>query len=241
MSMQSLLDQLLGSAMGGVGGARPGGQPAGRGESHIGKYATGAAAGGALALLLGSRRGRKVGGKVLKYGTAAAVGAVAWRAYRDWQGRQAASAAAGPSAASAGTAAIPAAVPAAPKAFAQLPAPQIEAHSQAMLKAMIAAAKADGHMDERERELVESELHRLEADPALRTWVDAELKRPVEPAEIAAAASGPEMAAEIYLASALVVDDTTTMERAYLDALAVALKLPAELKADLEARARQGL
>ena len=44
MSMQSLLDQLLGSAMGAAGGVtRPGGPTAGRGESHIGKYATGAA------------------------------------------------------------------------------------------------------------------------------------------------------------------------------------------------------
>lgn len=235
MSMQSLLDQLLGSAMGAAGGSRSAGQPAGRGESHIGKYATGAAAGGALALLLGSRRGRKVGGKVLKYGTAAALGAVAWRAYQDWQARQAAGAASG---ASAGTAPAPAAASAAPKTFAQLPAPQVETHSQAMLKAIITAAKADGHMDERERELVEAELHRLEADPSMRAWVDAELKRPVEPAEVAAASAGPEMAAEIYLASVIVVDDTTTMERAYLDALATALQLPPGLKDDLERRAR---
>lgn len=229
MSMQSLLDQLLRSGLGGAAGAAPkvGG---GQGGSHFGKYATGAAAGGALALLLGSKRGRKMGGTVLKYGTAAALGAVAWRVYQDWQAKQAPGA---------GPAAAPAAAPAAPQAFAQLPAPQVEAHSQAMLKAMIAAAKADGHMDERERDLVEAELHRLEADPALRAWVDAELRRPVEPAEVAAAARGPEMAAEMYLASVLVADDTTTMERAYLDALAQALKLPPGLRADLEARARQ--
>ncbi len=237
--MQSLLDQLLGSAMGAAGGARSGGQQAGRGESHIGKYATGAAAGGALALLLGSKRGRKVGGKVLKYGTAAALGAVAWRAYQDWQARQAAGTATVPAAGSSpGFAPAPAAAPAVPS-FARLPAPQVEDHSRVMLKAMIAAAKADGHMDERERDLVEAELHRLEADPAMRAWVDAELRRPVEPAEVAAAAAGPEMAAEIYLASVLVTDDTTTMERAYLDALATALALPPALKVDLERRARE--
>jgi uncharacterized membrane protein YebE (DUF533 family) len=54
---------------------------------------------------------------------------------------------------------------------------------------------------------------------------------------VAAAAQTPAMGAEIYLASLLVVDETTTMERAYLDELARQLKLPAELKADLEARA----
>jgi uncharacterized membrane protein YebE (DUF533 family) len=113
----------------------------------------------------------------------------------------------------------------------------MEQHSQAMLKAMIAAAKSDGHMDDRERDLVEAELHRLDADPAMRRWVDAELRRPVEPAEVAAAATTPEMAAEVYLATLLVVDDTTTMERAYLEELARRLQLPPALKADLEARA----
>ena len=109
-----------------------------------------------------------------------------------------------------------------------------------MLKAMISAAKADGHMDERERSLVETELARLDADPGVRQWVEAELRRPVEPAEVATAAKTPEMAAEIYLASALVVDQTTTMERAYLDELARQLKLDAGLKAALEAKAKAG-
>lgn len=242
MSVQTLLDQLLRSGLGGAGGGAGGAggassaSPSGsHGGSDWGKVATGAAAGGALALLIGSKRGRKLGGKALKFGTVAALGAVAWRAYQDWQARQPGGAAArsGVSAPSA-----PAALAAQP-GFAQLPAPQLEAHSQAMLKAMIAAAKADGHMDDRERELVQAELNRLEADPALRGWVDAELRRPVEPAEVAAAATGPEMAAEIYLASVLVADETTTMERAYLDALAAALKLPPGLRAELEARARQ--
>ncbi|MBI3154604.1 MAG: tellurite resistance TerB family protein [Burkholderiales bacterium] len=238
MSMQSLLDQLLRSGLGGMGGAlRSGarGRDGAPGGSDLGKLATGAAAGGALALLLGSKRGRRVGGSVLKYGTVAALGAVAWRVYQDWEARQAAGTTAG---APAAKTAQPA--PATPDSFALLPAPQLESHSQAMLKAMISAAKADGHMDDRERELVQAELHRLEADPALRGWVDAELRRPVEPAEVAAAATGPEMAAEIYLASVLVADETTTMERAYLDALAAALKLPPELRSELDARARDG-
>jgi uncharacterized membrane protein YebE (DUF533 family) len=46
------------------------------------------------------------------------------------------------------------------------------------------------------------------------------------------------MAAEIYLASVLVVDETSAVERAYLDQLAQALRLAPSLQADLEARAR---
>ena len=185
MSLQTLLDQLLGSGVGGLAGGATR-QPASRNDaagaqagSDWGKYATGAAAGGALALLIGSKRGRKLGGKALKYGTVAALGAVAWRAYQDWQARQAGGTA-GAGAGMAGSAAAQpasAATPPAQGGFALLPAPQVEAHSQAMLKAMIAAAKADGHMDDRERELVQSELHRLEADPDypdIRKQIDEE-------------------------------------------------------------------
>jgi uncharacterized membrane protein YebE (DUF533 family) len=56
-------------------------------------------------------------------------------------------------------------------------------------------------MDDRERAALEAELQRLEADPAVRAWVDAELRRPVEPADVAAASTSPQMAAEMYLAS----------------------------------------
>jgi uncharacterized membrane protein YebE (DUF533 family) len=230
MSAQSLLEQLLKSGLSAVGGssASLGKVLGGSGGGHLGKYATGAGAGGALALLLGSKRGRKIGGAALKYGSVAALGALAFKVYRDWQATQAAQA---------GAAAPPRPLPPAPVEFARLPAPQVEQHSQAMLGAMIAAAKADGHMDERERELVEAELHRLEADPALRRWVDDQLRRPVDPAAVAAAAATPEMAAEIYLASVLVVDETTVMERAYLDELARQLRLDAGLKAELERQA----
>ncbi|MBL8305957.1 MAG: tellurite resistance TerB family protein [Rubrivivax sp.] len=217
MSAFSFLDQLLKA-----------GTDAARGynarQSDVGKYATGAAAGSLLTMLLGSRGGRRLGGKVLKVGGVAALGVMAWKAYSDWQAQQAAKGASAP-------AALPEA------GFAALPPPQAEAHGQAMLKAMIAAAKSDGHVDERERGLLEAELGRVQAPAELRAWVETELRRPVEPADVAAAATGPEMAAEIYLASVLVVDETSTMERAYLDALARELRLDAGLKATLEARA----
>jgi uncharacterized membrane protein YebE (DUF533 family) len=210
------------------------GQAPGRPESHVGKYATGAAVGGALGLLLGSRGGRRMGGKALKYGSVAALGALAWKVYQDHQAKQAQPT--GPAASPGMGTPMPAAQPAVPS-FQALPAPQVEQHSQAMLKAMIAAAKADGHMDERETQLVHEALDRLAADAETRRWVDAELRRPVDPAEVARLATTPELAAEIYLASVVVVDETTTMERAYLDALARELRLDAGLRADLEARA----
>lgn len=225
MNATSYLEQLLKSGTSVLEQATAGMQP---GDGR--KYATGAAVGGVLGLLLGSRGGRRVGGSVLKTGSVVALGALAWKAYGDWQ-RQNAAAAAPQVWPVAGSAAAPA------SGFAALPAPQVEAHSRAMLKALIAAAKSDGHMDDAERSQVEAALQRLNADAETRAWVDTELRRPVDPADVAAAATSPEMAAEIYLASVLVVDDTTVMERAYLDELARQLKLAPGLKAELEARA----
>ncbi len=193
----------------------------------MGKYAKGAAVGGLLGLLLGSRGGRQLGGKALKVGSVAAMGMLAWKTYQEWQARQGSQAPAAGAGAGTGAAA---------PTFEALPAPQQELHGQAMLKAMIAAAKADGVVDTREMAMVDSELQRSDATPALRDWVKAELARPLDAADVAATARSPEMAAEVYLASLLVVDETNSAERAYLDTLASRLGLASDLKADLEAR-----
>jgi uncharacterized membrane protein YebE (DUF533 family) len=234
MGANAFLDQLLKTGAGAWADAQAATGRA-RASGDLDKYAKGAAVGGLLGLLLGTRRGRALGGSALKLGSVAAIGALAWKAYQDYQATQ-------PGAGAAGTGAQTAAPPstpgiAAPARFEALPAPQLEQHSRAMLKAMIAAAKSDGHLDEREHGLVQAELARTQADPETRAWVEAELRRPIDPAEVAAAATTPEMAAEVYLATLLVVDETTTMERAYLDELGRRLSLAPGLKAELEARA----
>lgn len=228
MNASGFLDKLLKTGLGALedaGGAGRG--AAGQGGKGWKPLVQGAAVSGALGMLLGNRRGRNVGGKVLKVGGAAAIGALAWKVYQEYQASQRAAA----PAAAAGAPAGPA------PAFEELPAPQQEQHGRAMLKAMIAAAKSDGHMDERERGLVQAELHRIAADEPTLRWVDEELRRPVDAADVAAAATTPELAAEVYLATLLVVDESTTKERAYLDELACQLGLAPALKADLERRA----
>lgn len=176
-------------------------------------------------MLLGTKRGRSIGGSALKYGSVAALGAVAFRAYSQWQTQQAAAVS------------PPGATDLAARTVNLLPAPEVETHSRAMLKALIAAAKSDGHLDERERGLIDAEMRRLQADASDRAWLAAELQRALDPAEVARAATTPELAAEMYLASLLVIDDTSFMERAYLDEFARQLKLPAALKAELEKQA----
>ena len=245
MITRGLLDQLLksgqdlmqqksaggkGGSAGGLGGAL-GGLLGGAGKSgqggDLGTLLKGAGGGalaaGALGMLLGNKSARKMGGKALTYGGLAALGVVAYKAYSNWQAQQAS------------------APQAEPQTLDRLPAPQAEIHSQAILKALVGAAKADGHVDARERQLIEGELVKLTGDAELQHWLQAELNKPLDPAEIARAASTPEMAAEMYIASVLMVDEEHFMERAYLEELARQLKLDPALKAELEAQVRQEL
>ena len=89
--------------------------------------------------------------------------------------------------------------------------------------------------------MLEGELLKLTGDAELQHWLQAELNKPLDPAEIARAASSPEMAAEMYVASVLMVDEEHFMERAYLEELARQLKLDPALKVELEAQVRQEL
>jgi uncharacterized membrane protein YebE (DUF533 family) len=240
MSAQSMLEQLLKSGLSMLDGKPAGtasqtGQGAGASDAGWGRFGAGAATGGVLGLLLGSQGGRRLGGKALKYGSLAALGAMAFRAYGNWQAQQQAGQV---PPVPPGAGAAPASVTPPPRTVNLLPAPEAEQHSRAMLKAMIAAAKADGHLDERERGLVEAELSRAEPDPVTRAWFEEELRRPLDPAEVAQAATTPELAAEMYLASLMVTDDTSFMERAYLDELARQLRLADGLKLELERQSK---
>lgn len=239
MNTRGLLDQLLksgqeflqdkagsaptnkpGSEQGGLGGLLGAAKGSGLG-GLLGGTGGGALAGGAMALLLGSKKARKYGGKALTYGGLAALGVLAYKAYGNWNAQQGQ------------------APRQEPQTLDRLPAPQVEQHSQAILKALVAAAKADGHVDERERVLIEGEFRKLDNDPQLQHWLHSELNKPLDPADVARAASTPEMAAEMYLASVMLVDEEHFMEKAYLDELARQLQLAPGLKAELENQVRQ--
>lgn len=228
MNTRSLLDQLLKSGSDLLqGNSNPAStnQTSRTGTSPLGSLLAGAGGGAAISLLLGSKKARKIGGKAITYGGLAALGVVAWKAWQNYQQNQ--------------TGAAPQAQPI--QTVDRLPAPQAEQHSQAILRALIAAAKADGHIDQRERELIDNEIARLSNDQSLLQWFDRELQKPLDPAEVAGAADSPELAAEMFLASLLMIDQQSYMERAYLDELARQLALPAELRSELERQAQQAV
>lgn len=225
MDTRSLMDQLLKSGTEFLQSKSTEGAGKSTGGANLKDLLSGTSggvlAGGALGLLLGSKKGRKVGGKVLTYGSLAALGAVAFKAYNSWQEQNAQTATTQP------------------QTLNVLPDLEAETHSRAMLRAMIGAAKADGHIDENERRMIDEGLGHLVSDSSLKAWLDEELNKPLDPADIAASATTPEMAAEIYLVSLMVVDEESFMEKAYLEELARQLKLDPALKAELEASRAQ--
>ncbi len=218
MKIQGFLDHLLKSAQtGDTAGAQS--PPGGLGGMLNADFGKGALTGGALGLLLGKHKTTR---KLATYGGLAAIGVMAYKAYGDYQQQQGGAGAA-----------------AEPQTVDRLPPPQAELHSQAILKALVAAAKADGHIDARERLVIEGEFSRLNQDTKLQQWLHTELEKPLDPAEVASAASTPEIGSEMYLASLLVADEQSFMERAYLDELARQLKLDEALKSRLEQQLRQ--
>ncbi|WP_313365134.1 tellurite resistance TerB family protein [Pseudomonas sp.] len=223
MNTRGLLDQLLKSGQELLNKPSAAGKPS-AGRGGLGSLLSGAGGGalgaGALGLLLGSKKARKYGGKVLTYGGLAALGVLAYKAYGNWQARQGAGQGAEP------------------QTLDRLPPAQAEQHSQAVLRALVAAAKSDGHIDNRERALIEGEFTRLDSDRDLQHWLHDELNKPLDPAEVARAAQTPEMAAEMYLASVMMVDQENFMERAYLDELARQLRLDPALRQELESQVR---
>lgn len=233
MKTHGFLDQLLKTAQQSVGGLIGDGGASGQGGKKPllnADFGKGALTGGALGLLLGNKKARKMGGKLAVYGGVAAVGMLAYKAYGDWKKQQ--------DGATGTTTALPVAEP---RTVNALPAPEAEEHSRGILRALVAASKADGHIDARERETIEGEFVRIGAEPAMRDWLHAELEKPLDPAEVARAATSPELAAEMYLASLLAVDEQSFMERAYLDELARQLGIEDSLKARLEAQVREAV
>jgi len=209
------LGGLLGGLLGG-GGNSGGGSPAG-GLGGLGGLLGGLLGGGGA---LGGGTQRRSGGT--NYAALASLGMMAFQAYQAWQRSQAS-----------------AAPQQTPQTADLLSGPQVEEHSHAVLRALIAAAKADGRIDESEKHLISSEIGKHTDDPNLQQWLDDEVAKPLDPTEVAQAAQNdPAMAAEMYLASVMLVDDQQDAERNYLDELAAALQIDPELQVLLEQQAK---
>jgi uncharacterized membrane protein YebE (DUF533 family) len=175
------------------------------------------------------RTGGGGGSDMLRMGGLALIGALAYKAFQQWQANQA------PDPSPARPAELPV-----PKDTPFLPASEAgqQAAAQVVLQAMIAAAKADGHIDTEEQRRILGELDRLDVSSDERAFLIQELQRPPDVDALARAATSQETAAQIYTASLLAIDLDSEAERGYLAMLAARLKLPKELVDHLHATVR---
>lgn len=224
MSTANVLDQMLGAAKQMVSGDSAFGRAADYATEKMdmgdaapsNRMVGGALAAGAVALLLGTSGGRRLGGAALKMGALAGLGTLAWKAWQTYSGED--------DPQEAGT------------RIDRLEGQAAETRARILMAAMIAAAKCDGHIDDEEREAIELRMRGM--DGLDFSYVEAALKAPSDPAAIARLADTPQAAREIYAVSLLMCDTDAPDQRRYLDDLAGALSLDPGVMRAIEEEAR---
>ena len=176
----------------------------------------------AAGMLLSGGKPHKLLGNTMKLGAAAAVGGLAWSAWQNYQKSQ-------------GQGDMPTAR--SEQAFLDTAQPAGEEVGRSLVRAMIAATKADGQIDAAEKAAIFEKLETMSLSASEKAWVFDEMMGPLDLDAVVKPATTPEMAAELYAASMVAMTADTPAERAYLDALAARLQLDAALVRQIEAAA----
>jgi uncharacterized membrane protein YebE (DUF533 family) len=232
MNIQNLLNQFIGSSSNesGSGSSTQGiGDTLSKLTDNIpGGIAGGAAAGGIMALLIGNKSARKFAGKAATYGGAAVLGGLAYKAFSNWQRSNE------------GT----------PVIHAKTHDPELESERSfkatalespgfqlQLIKAMIAAAKADGEIDTAEQQRIFDAVDQMDMSAEEKGIVFDLLQQPIPLVELVEGADTLEQKSEIYLASCLVNNADHPSELAHLNRLAQTLELPEGLAQQLQLQA----
>lgn len=209
-----LLGSLKNSVPGGVGGLLGAG-----------------ALGGILGTLMSGKTAKKVGEGLLVAGGTAAAATLAWKLYEKWQS--------GNTAPQPAQMQQPVQVPQSSNSGWPQPQPALSAAADPtamlVLTAMVFAARADGFVDNDEQSSVHTTMEQLFPGTDVAQQMDALMRCPVDPHALAAQVSSPEQGRDVYRLSCMVIVRDQAMERAYLDALAGAMRISPEEQRTLEA------
>ncbi len=214
---KKLLEQFLGSQGTGAGKSLGGTAQNALDMARRNPLAAGAIAG----LLLGTKTGRKLSTSALKVGGLAAIAGLGYQAYKNYQ--------AGKSPEQVTpqvTADSPLALPPPQSPFHPESDTNDDAFALVLVRAMISAARADGHIDDVERGRIIGKIAGAGLDPDAEAFLESELARPADLDGLIAAAQSEEQKVELYTASRLAIEPDTRAERGYLDLLAGRLQLP---------------
>ena len=187
----------------------------------------GVAAGGLGAAVLGTRAGRSLASSAVKVGALALIGGLAYKAYENYsQGRPL--------------------ISPGPSALVDAPAPagtgfepQTITNDSALLyiRAMIAAAAADGRIDETEQQKILGGLKQAGVEQGAHDFLMQEINNPASIDELAAACKTGEEAVQVFTAARIAVNLDNQAENEFLVALASKLGIDGKLAQHIDAAA----
>ncbi|NOU07456.1 MAG: tellurite resistance TerB family protein [Hyphomicrobiaceae bacterium] len=188
--------------------------------------AAAAGAGGLGAVVLGTKTGRSMAARAAKIGGLALIGGLAYKALQNYQaGRPLL------------TGADPALVPAPQGSGFDVGAVTSES-ATLYIRAMIAAAAADGRIDEAEQQKILGSLKQVGLDAGAEEFLANELNNPATAADLAAGVRTQEEAVQVFTAARISVDLDNEEEHAFLVDLATRLGLDGKLAQHIDAAAR---
>ncbi len=189
------------------------------------KLGTGAALGGLGALVLGTQTGRSIAVGAAKIGALALIGGLAYKAYENHQN---------------GRPLISADTPTEPPPEGSGFEPDAVTNDDAVLyiRAMIAAAAADGRIDPDEQQKIISNLSQSDIGSEAEEFLATQMNEPASIENLAAGVSSHEQAVQVYTAARIAIDPDTAGESAFLAMLASRLCIDDNLAAHIDAAAK---
>ncbi len=186
-------------------------------DAMLSKLSKGAAVAGVLAIMLGTKGGRAITGGVLKLGSLAAVGGLAYNAFQGWKANN------------------PNFVGKEEKPVEELEGEQAQTRGKLLLRSMVSAANIDGHIGIEEQQKIHDLADKLGLDDDVINSINMEL---LNAETIAVDVQSMQVAAEVYLSSLVVLDKSVQEDSEYLARLADLLNLPEDLVASIETQSQ---
>ncbi len=205
-------------------------------NSLPGELVSGANASGIAALLMSNKPARKFASTAASYGGAAVLGGLAFKAYRSWQlNSYDQPLSKGPSASNRSDHQIDHEI----HLYGHhTVAPDYELK---LIKAMIASAKADGHIDAEEQQRIFQSIAQMDLSNEMKSTVFDLLNHPIALDDIVRGVHDIGQKSELYLAACLVADPEMPSVKVHLDQMAHALVLPEDLKQEIISQAQEAI
>lgn len=211
-----------------------------------GGLAGGAVAGGLVAMLMGNKSARKTAGKAAKYGGAAVLGGLAYKAYKDWQQNDSRNNASQTTNYQT-VGGAPVYIPDHHHSYQHgnfeqealehmNGADTSKQYQMQLIKAMIASARADGQIDGDEQRRISDAIDKMNLDSQSRSELLNLFLQPIQIEDIVGNLETMEQKAEVYLASCLAIELDHQSEYVHLSHLAKAMELPPGFEQQLRAQ-----